>query len=266
MKRRKGFTLVELLVVIGIIALLVSILLPTLTRAREAANKTMCLSNLRSVYQMYALYALGSKDDCPIGSWGAAPNAGGYQNNYQIWHNDRYCPQGLVIERMLTNVPVAGDPLPKSSDFKVFYCPSDDYLHHQFDQDSNLWQPGVALASVRGGYSSRVIDWEDREILWTTPTAATPPPSQCQYLDGSSRKVPRLTKMRKNVLFADIVSAGVRVERRHKKGINVLFGDGSGKWVDRGVIDTELKNSPETFATAARPYQIAIWKKLDKEF
>jgi prepilin-type N-terminal cleavage/methylation domain-containing protein/prepilin-type processing-associated H-X9-DG protein len=54
---RGGFTLVELLVVIGIIALLISILLPSLSKARKAANRTACMSNFKQVFFAMQMYA-----------------------------------------------------------------------------------------------------------------------------------------------------------------------------------------------------------------
>jgi prepilin-type N-terminal cleavage/methylation domain-containing protein len=65
MRHSRAFTLVELLVVIGIIALLIAILLPTLNRARETANRAKCASNLRTLGQAFALYAHENKGNYP---------------------------------------------------------------------------------------------------------------------------------------------------------------------------------------------------------
>lgn len=62
-----AFTLVELLVVIGIIALLISILLPALGRARAQANMTACKANLKSIGQAVMVYAAQNRGSLPIG-------------------------------------------------------------------------------------------------------------------------------------------------------------------------------------------------------
>src|SRR4051812_9214314 len=65
MQRKKAFTLVELLVVIGIIAVLIAILLPALTAAKAQANRLKCASNLRTLGQVAFQYAYDNKGWIP---------------------------------------------------------------------------------------------------------------------------------------------------------------------------------------------------------
>jgi prepilin-type N-terminal cleavage/methylation domain-containing protein/prepilin-type processing-associated H-X9-DG protein len=73
-RKVRAFTLVELLVVIGIIALLISILLPSLSKARQSAIQLQCLSNLRNIGNAIQLYANQYQDSLPIGTWDGLTN------------------------------------------------------------------------------------------------------------------------------------------------------------------------------------------------
>lgn len=75
-RRIRGFTLVELLVVIGIIALLISMLMPALSRAKRAANNTVCLSNLKQMGNAIAMYVSANKGSLPYGYWAGCSYSG----------------------------------------------------------------------------------------------------------------------------------------------------------------------------------------------
>ena len=110
MRRRAGFTLVELLVVIGIIALLVSLLIPSLTTAKDLAKAARCASNLRSMYTSFMNYADDFKGIWPA-PWRRYPDV-------PREHRYRWQWPYIISHYVVPDYPLdEGDPTHPRSDF-----------------------------------------------------------------------------------------------------------------------------------------------------
>src|SRR5690349_18666060 len=143
-KNRGAFTLVELLVVIGIIAVLISILLPAINRAREAANRTNCLANLHSIAQMLRMYGVNYKDQCPLGyshsSASGISTASDEQNNYYLSRVSTAPPVGETVRYVGIGLLFPAR-LIREGEGRVFFCPSFTDTNHQYNVPSNPWPP-----------------------------------------------------------------------------------------------------------------------------
>ncbi len=109
---KKNFTLIELLVVIAIIIILAAMLLPVLSKAREKANSVSCMSNLKSIGQVYFIYLDDSDGyNSPLGAWTTAW--------FRVWARAKYLTGTSV--HPLWNAGTDEDfSLPKG----VLRCPS----------------------------------------------------------------------------------------------------------------------------------------------
>jgi prepilin-type N-terminal cleavage/methylation domain-containing protein/prepilin-type processing-associated H-X9-DG protein len=135
-RQRSGFTLVELLVVIGIIAVLIGILLPSLNKARAAAQQTVCMSNMRQFGIGTQMYADQNKGQLPQkGPDGSTTGANAftytptYPNPYiddpSIWFNAiPPMVNGKSYFQLMWDSFQGNTPLPHDGDHNVFICPA----------------------------------------------------------------------------------------------------------------------------------------------
>jgi prepilin-type N-terminal cleavage/methylation domain-containing protein len=239
-----AFTLVELLVVIGIIAVLVGILLPALSKVQEQSQRTKCLSNIRQLGTALRIYAAENQDVCPVGIvatpvysgsevTGVNPSAmQSWFSYYAFWKNAggaRVTGLGYLSNlKLLKQSPL------------TYFCPVEERSGLTYDGENNPW-----------AYKNEPPDaWRHTYLpYWVRPTAAFPAADQLiasgatPFLlegfytgntmpsSGLPRGWPKFSKLKSKAILSDLARTPQDIKVRHKTGINVLYANGSGQYL-----------------------------------
>jgi len=206
---RRGFSLVELIVVLAITAILIGLLMPGLRAARESARRLICASNERQIGVGFAIFAKDENERLPVS-----------------WHQDR----GNLTEMMSLSTgempPEDPDDLPDRSTFeglgwllplaggyvdskKCFYCPSHCGQHsiEKYDGMFHCTDRDLVYCNYHYTGDKQMVMDENGDVTYE------------RRIYGNGQR---------QVLLTD--GLRVRNDFSHQNGMNVLYADGSVEW------------------------------------